>query len=602
MKYNVKRLTGAIAWMAALAVIAPLVPLGGSAQALPTGTPAAGAINLTPSSGDSSTPFAIAFATPPQSCPGDNTAGYTWGTFLTPLANDPAPITYTASGSPIGVPAASTVSLRNPAGTQLRGIAPGLGDGLVVAPGSVSFQSVAFATLPAGAYNVGIACVLPDGAAIPQTARFWSTTLTITSSAGAGPNNFTWSVGTVPAAPAITTVTPGNGTLAVAFTHAASTPPTTGYTVSALPPSGPVVTATGGASPITVSGLTNGTVYSVTVTATNTVGTGAPSAAVNGTPSLAAQPPVTNLAASPGAAGSAVLSWTAPAGSATPTGYTVGVSPTVPGAPFTTLASPFTVSSLAAGTTYTFTVTATYAAPDTGTPASVTFIAVGAQVIIQDITAVRPAGALILTQRCGVFGALNAVSLNGIPGFEAGFSAAAASVDTVGTAPTTGASPGGPADPQFPNYPFPSPASYPTHCNVNLGTGSFVTTGTLAGQYYSAGGRLNQVTVSDNRDASFGGWTVNATMSNFVNGSSTFSGNNLGWIPQVASSTPGQTVTVGAGVNPLTTPGLAGGKTLASAPAGAATGIAKLDARLLLLIPVSAATGTYTGTLTLSAI
>jgi len=248
-------------------------------------------------------------------------------------------------------------------------------------------------------------------------------------------------------------------------------------------------------------------------------------------------------------------------------------------------------------------VTALYAAPDTGTPATVTFIATGAQVIIQDITVVRPAGALILTQRCGVFGALNGVSLNGIPGFEAGFPAAAAAGGTVGTAPTTGPAPGGPADPQFGNYPFPSPATYPTHCGVDLGTGSFLTGGTLAGQYYSANGRLNQVTVADNRDASFGGWTVNGTMSVFTNGSSTFSGDNLGWIPQVASTTPGQTVAAGAAVNPLASPGLGSGKTLASsASAATARGIAQLDARLLLLIPVSAAAGTFTGTLTLSAI
>jgi hypothetical protein len=53
----------------------------------------------------------------------------------------------------------------------------------------------------------------------------------------------------------------------------------------------------------------------------------------------------------------------------------------------------------------------------------------------------------------------------------------------------------------------------------------------------------------------------------------------------------------------LTVGGLGTGRVLATAPAAAtARGVAQLDARILLLIPVSAATGTYTGTLTLSAI
>jgi hypothetical protein len=276
----------------------------------------------------------------------------------------------------------------------------------------------------------------------------------------------------------------------------------------------------------------------------------------------------------------------------------------VTGSPFAATASPGTVTGLAAGTSYSFTVTAQYAAPNTGTPANVTFFASGAQVVIQDVTVVRAAGALILTQRCGVFGPLNGVSLNSIPGFEAGFPAATALGGTVGTAPTTGAAPGGPADPQFGSYPFPSTPQYPTHCGLDLGTSSYVTTGPLAGQYYAANGRLNQVTVADNRDASFGGWTVNGTMSGFTNGGSgTFSGDNLGWIPQVASASAGQVVTAGGSVTPLTVGGLGTGRVLATAPAAAtARGVAQLDARILLLIPVSAATGTYTGTLTLSAI
>ena len=142
-------------------------------------------------------------------------------------------------------------------------------------------------------------------------------------------------------------------------------------------------------------------------------------------------------------------------------------------------------------------------------------------------------------------------------------------------------------------------------CIRDSGTGSFITTGALAGQYYSASGFINEVTVSDNRDTG-AAWTVNGTMGTFTNGSSTFSGSRLGWSPKVNSVTPSQVVTAGPVVDPSitndNTSGLGTARVLATATAGSATGIATLDARLKLLIPVTAAAGTFTGALSLSAI
>jgi phosphatidylethanolamine-binding protein (PEBP) family uncharacterized protein len=89
----------------------------------------------------------------------------------------------------------------------------------------------------------------------------------------------------VPGAPSITAITAGNGSLSIAFSAPSSTGNSTitGYTASCAAASD-TKTGTGSSSPITVSGLANGTSYSCTMTATNSVGTGPASAAVSATP------------------------------------------------------------------------------------------------------------------------------------------------------------------------------------------------------------------------------------------------------------------------------------------------------------------------------
>ena len=93
-----------------------------------------------------------------------------------------------------------------------------------------------------------------------------------------------------PGAPTIGTATDtgAGGAVSVAFTAPtfAGIPATiTSYTVTSSPGG---FTGTGASSPITVSGLTDGTAYTFTVTATNASGTGPASAASNSaTPSLA---------------------------------------------------------------------------------------------------------------------------------------------------------------------------------------------------------------------------------------------------------------------------------------------------------------------------
>jgi hypothetical protein len=105
--------------------------------------------------------------------------------------------------------------------------------------------------------------------------------VTVTTSDGtsAAGSADTFAYATAPGAPTGLLANAGDGRATVAFAApAANGSPITAYTVTALP-SG--AHATGPASPITVGGLRNGTTYTLTVTASNALGTGPPSAPSN---------------------------------------------------------------------------------------------------------------------------------------------------------------------------------------------------------------------------------------------------------------------------------------------------------------------------------
>jgi large repetitive protein len=88
-------------------------------------------------------------------------------------------------------------------------------------------------------------------------------------------NPSTLTYNTSPAAPVIGAATAGNGSATIEFT-APSTggSPITGYTATCNPGA---ITATGAANPVTVMGLTNGTVYTCSVTAAYAFGSSVPS-------------------------------------------------------------------------------------------------------------------------------------------------------------------------------------------------------------------------------------------------------------------------------------------------------------------------------------
>jgi hypothetical protein len=129
-----------------------------------------------------------------------------------------------------------------------------------------------------------------------------------------------------------------------------------GYTVTSSP-EGKTCTATTGALSCTVTGLTNGTPYTFTVTATNGIGTSEPSDASDPvTPIAVPDAPVVTAV---GFNHSVVVSWSAPADNGSDiSGYTATASP---GGAHCTTTTELTcpIGGLTNGTAYTISVTAT---------------------------------------------------------------------------------------------------------------------------------------------------------------------------------------------------------------------------------------------------
>ncbi len=264
---------GAAIILAAGAIAAPLL-MRASADALPAGTAPTHVLSISPASGDSGTSFNLVFDTAvgaDRSCRSGGDLGYRWHSFMTPLSNDPAPLTFPGDGSPVGPN--FTAALRDSGGVIVRAQSPSIGDGTISLSGTTfSFVSPQFSVAnPAfgyGSYNVGVACTYGGGdpgnpgAGSAETIEYWSTVMTLTAQPGAGPHGYVWQY--VPPVGTSTTTT------TTTTTAAATTTTIAGATTS--------TTAAGGSSSTSTSTPDGSTTSTVAggVTTTTVLGSGTP--------------------------------------------------------------------------------------------------------------------------------------------------------------------------------------------------------------------------------------------------------------------------------------------------------------------------------------
>ncbi|MEY2974466.1 MAG: hypothetical protein RIR49_886, partial [Actinomycetota bacterium] len=159
----------------------------------------------------------------------------------------------------------------------------------------------------------------------------------------------------IPTAPTITSVSAGNANATIAFTAPGFTGGVdlTAYTITATPTTGDPITDTScTSSPCTITGLANGTNYTLTITANNTAGAGPASTSSPAITPATRATAVTTLAATPGN-GTMRVTWGAPAdfGGGTFTRYELRIAPNGDSMPSAATA---TVTSSTTGN-YTFT-------------------------------------------------------------------------------------------------------------------------------------------------------------------------------------------------------------------------------------------------------
>ena len=193
------------------------------------------------------------------------------------------------------------------------------------------------------------------------TSYLVSVVATNTTGSSLASNSITVVPFTVPTAPTITSVIPGDGQAIVQWTYPTSIGGSyiTNYIVRTTPGRQYIQTIGGTVTSTIVPGLKNGVSYTFTVTAVNAAGNSAASTASSAVVPAAVPTQPIILGVSSGT-GQATVSWAAPLynGNSSITGYTIRSNPaniTVNAGPSDTSGN---ITGLVSGTTYTFTVVA----------------------------------------------------------------------------------------------------------------------------------------------------------------------------------------------------------------------------------------------------
>ena len=275
-------------------------------------------------------------------------------------------------------------------------------------------------------------------------------TVTASNAIGTGPtsvasNAVTPTAPTAPAAPTGVTATAANGSANVSWTAPSNGgSPIISYTVTPYIGSQAQFAATITGSPpatgTTITGLTNGTSYTFTVTASNAIGTGPTSVASNAvTPTAPTAPAAPTGVTATAANGSANVSWTAPSNGGSPiTSYTVTpyigsqaqFPATITGSP---PATGTTITGLTNGTSYTFTVTASNAigtGPTSVASNAVTPTAAPTPTLIQQVTARKNGTSVAVVPTAIITGGNRIVVLVGV--WSAGNASAKTVTDAAG--------------------------------------------------------------------------------------------------------------------------------------------------------------------------
>ena len=258
------------------------------------------------------------------------------------------------SGTPFTVPGAPTINF----------VSAGDGSATINFNPPASNGGAAISGYTANCGTGPVAGAAPAITVSPLTnGTTYSCTVAAVNSAGTGPQSSAVSVtpappATPPGMPAITGTVPGNGQATISFTTPADGgSPITNYRVNCAP--GPV-SLTGTLSPIIVTGLTNGTTYSCTVTANNGIGASAASTAASVIPFTVPAAPTIGAATPANTAASIAFTPPASTGGSVITGYTATCNPGPVSAPGAN--SPINLSGLVNGTVYSCSVTARNAA------------------------------------------------------------------------------------------------------------------------------------------------------------------------------------------------------------------------------------------------